>query len=96
LKRNCTHLKGLRAIVVQIAGTSRRTAFASASRRRHCEGQIVTVHQTNVVEVIAVGTVECDFSQGRRRVAAGATALEHAPAIASLARPRPGTIEIAP
>ena len=96
VNQGAIYLKGAGAIGVQIAGTSRRTARSSATRRRHAQRKIVTIDKTNVVEIVTVGAVECDFRQGRRRVAAGAIALEHAPAITSQARPRPRVVEIAP
>ena len=90
------HLKRLGAIEVQIGGTGRGTAGASAARRRHCERQVVAVHQAHVVVVVAVGAVQCDLRQRRRRIAASARAQQHAPAVARRARPRPRAVEIAP
>lgn len=91
-----SYLESGGAIVVEVAGATRRAAGAVAAGGLDLERQVVTIYQTDIVEIVAIRAVEGELGQGRRRIAARSCALEHAPAIPCLARAFPGAIEFAP
>lgn len=91
-----SYLESGGAIVVEVASAPWGAAGAVAAGGLDLERQVVTIHQTDVVEIVAVGAVEGELGQGGRGIAARSFALENASTVPCLARAFPGAIEFAP
>lgn len=96
VENGVSYLESGGAIVVEVAGATWRATGAVAAGGIDLEWQVVTIYQTDVVEIVAIGAVEGELGQGRGGIAACSCTLEHAPAIPCLTGAFPGAIEFAP